>query len=181
LIEVYQGNCGEQAGALVQRGYSLFWTRCEGLKGPPPCLVHLVDENGQFCGAISFASLGSADSEGARQTVCRRSRRGALATCCAVRLAARAKVMTRELAPGDVPLIVEREPRSSAVSSRHPRKLYFVFPLSEVQRACQAGLPDLQSFARCSSAGRPAARSYRPVVQVIYTDLHIAGIVRRLA
>jgi hypothetical protein len=110
LIEVYQGNCGEQAGALVQRGYSLFWTRCEGLKGPPPCLVHLVDENGQFCGAISFASLGSADSEGARQTVCRRSRRGALATCCAVRLAARAKVMTRELAPGDVPLIVEREP-----------------------------------------------------------------------
>jgi hypothetical protein len=33
LVEVYQGNCGEQAGALVQRGYSLFWKRCEGLKG----------------------------------------------------------------------------------------------------------------------------------------------------
>jgi hypothetical protein len=89
--------------------------------------------------------------------------------------------MTRELAPGDVPLIVEREPKSSAASSRHRGKLYFVFPLSEVQRAYQAGLPDLQSFAQCSSAGRPAARSYRPVGQVIYTDLHIFGIVRRLA
>jgi hypothetical protein len=89
--------------------------------------------------------------------------------------------MTGELAPGDAPLIVEREPRSSAASIRHRRKFYFVFPLSEVQRVYQAGLPDLQSFAQCSSAGQPAARSYRPVVQVIYTDLHIFGIVRRSA
>jgi hypothetical protein len=74
-----------------------------------------------------------------------------------------------------------QEPRSSAASIRHRRKLYFVFPLSEVQRAYQAGLPDLQSFAQCSSAGRPAARSYRAIVQAIYTDLHIFGILRRSA
>lgn len=40
MIEAYQGNRGEQAGALVKRGYSLFWTSCERLKGPPHCLGH---------------------------------------------------------------------------------------------------------------------------------------------
>jgi hypothetical protein len=112
--------------SLGSKGVLLLWKCCEGLKARRSWLVQLADENGQFLQCDGPRLLGGTDSEGARQTVCWQTRLRALATCRAVRVAARAKIVTRELAPGDVPLIVEREPRSSVASSRYRRKLYFL-------------------------------------------------------